>query len=78
MSVREGLTFEAEITSNTAALNSLVSAMLNTEGEIHEGAVIAYQFSLLKPDVSISNRRDIEDLSLNRHSVTFWLELNGL
>jgi hydrogenase expression/formation protein HypE len=35
MSVREGLTFETEIQSDTAALNSLVSAMLDTGAEIH-------------------------------------------
>jgi hydrogenase expression/formation protein HypE len=35
MSVREGLTFETEIESDTAALNGLVAAMLDTGAEIH-------------------------------------------
>ena len=39
---------------------------------------IAYQFSLLEPDVSIPHRPEVNDLSLNRHSVTFRLELTGL
>lgn len=40
--------------------------------------IIAYQFSLLKPDVSLPNEPEIEDLSLNRHSITFRLDLAGL
>ena len=39
---------------------------------------IAYQFSFLEPDVSVPNKPEIENLSLNRHSVTFRLELTGL
>jgi len=35
MSVREGLTFESEIQSDTAPLNGLVAAMLGTGAEIH-------------------------------------------
>lgn len=35
MSVREGLAFETEIQSDTVALNTLVSAMLATDAEIH-------------------------------------------
>ena len=39
---------------------------------------IAYQFSFLEPDVSVPNKPEIENVSLNRHSVTFRLELTGL
>ncbi len=35
MSVREGLEFETEIASDTAALNSLVEAMLGSKGDTH-------------------------------------------
>ena len=37
-----------------------------------------YQFSFLRPKVSVPTRPDVEALSLNRHSVTFRLELLGL
>lgn len=39
---------------------------------------IAYQFSLLKPNISVPNKPGIDDLLLNRHSVMFRLELTGL
>jgi hypothetical protein len=44
--------------------------------ELH-GAIV-YQFGLLKPDISVPNKPEIGDLSLNRHSVMFRLELTGL
>ena len=37
-----------------------------------------YQFSFLRPAVSVPTRPDVEALSLNRHSVTFRLEVWGL
>ncbi len=37
-----------------------------------------YQFSFLRPKVSVPARPDIEVLWLNRHSITFRLELRGL
>ena len=37
-----------------------------------------YQFSFLRPKVSVPTRPDIEALSLNRHSITFRLEVLGL
>lgn len=37
-----------------------------------------YQFSFLKPKVSVPTRPDVEALSLNRHSITFRLEFLGL
>lgn len=39
---------------------------------------VGYQFSFLKPGVSVPARSDVESLSLNRHSVTFRLEILGL
>ena len=39
---------------------------------------LGYQFSFLKPKVSVPARPDIEALSLNRHSITFRLEILGL
>jgi hypothetical protein len=39
---------------------------------------IAYQFSLLKPSISVPNKPEIDDLLLNRHGVMFQLELTGL
>ncbi len=39
---------------------------------------IAYQFSLLKPNISVPNKPEIDDLLLNRHGVMFQLELTGL
>ena len=44
--------------------------------ELH-GAIV-YQFGLLKPDISVPNKPEIDDLLLNRHSVMFRLELTGL
>ena len=35
MSVREGLSFETQIVSDTAPLNSLVELMLNTSRNVH-------------------------------------------
>ena len=40
--------------------------------------VIAYQFSRLKPGISVPNKPEIDNLSLNRHHVVFRLELTGL
>ena len=37
-----------------------------------------YQFSFLRPKVSVPTSPDVEALSLNRHSVTFRLEILGL
>lgn len=37
-----------------------------------------YQFSFLRPKVSVPARPDVDVLSLNRHSVTFRLEILGL
>ncbi|MCY4552421.1 MAG: hypothetical protein OXC79_01995 [Candidatus Poribacteria bacterium] len=37
-----------------------------------------YQFSFLRPKVSVPARPDVDVLSLNRHSITFRLELLGL
>ena len=37
-----------------------------------------YQFSFLRPKVSVPARSDVEVLWLNRHSVTFRLEILGL
>lgn len=39
---------------------------------------IAYQFSRLKPDISVPNKPEVDDVSLNRHHVVFRLELTGL
>ena len=39
---------------------------------------IGYQFSFLEPSVSVSDKPDTDKLSLNRHGVTFRLELIGL
>jgi hypothetical protein len=39
---------------------------------------IAYQFSRLKPGISMPNKPEIDALSLNRHHVVFRLELSGL
>ena len=38
---------------------------------------LGYQFSFLRPKVSVPARPDIEALSLNRHSITFRLEVLG-
>ena len=40
--------------------------------------VIGYQFSRLKPGISMPNKPEIDALSLNRHHVVFRLELTGL
>ena len=37
-----------------------------------------YQFSFLRPKISVPTRPDIETLSLNRHSITFRLKILGL
>lgn len=37
-----------------------------------------YQFSFLRPKVSVPTRPDVEVLWLNRHSITFRLEILGL
>ena len=39
---------------------------------------LGYQFSFLRPKVSVPTRPDVEALSLNRHSITFRLEILGL
>lgn len=39
---------------------------------------LGYQFSFLRPGVSVPTRPDVETLSLIRHSVTFRLEILGL
>ncbi len=39
---------------------------------------VGYQFSFLRPAVSVPTKPNIEALSLNRHSVTFRLEILGL
>ena len=39
---------------------------------------MVYQFSLLRPDISVPNKPEIDSLSLNRHGVMFRLELTGL
>ena len=39
---------------------------------------LGYQFSFLRPKVSVPTRSDVEALSLNRHSITFRLEILGL
>ena len=39
---------------------------------------MVYQFSLLRPDISVPNKPEIDDLWLNRHGVMFRLELTGL
>ena len=39
---------------------------------------LSYQFSFLRPKVSVLTRPDIEALSLKRHSITFRLEILGL
>ena len=39
---------------------------------------IAYQFSRIKPGISIPNKPEIDNLFLNRHHVVFRLELTGL
>ncbi|MDE0466635.1 MAG: hypothetical protein OYL97_06230 [Candidatus Poribacteria bacterium] len=39
---------------------------------------LGYQFSFLKPRISVPTRPDVEALSLNRHSITFRLEILGL
>ena len=40
--------------------------------------VIGYQFSRLKPSISIPDKPEVDALSLNRHHVVFRLELTGL
>ena len=37
-----------------------------------------YQFSFLRPGISVPTRADVERLSLNRHGITFRLEILGL
>ena len=39
---------------------------------------LGYQFSFLRPKISVPTRPDVETLSLNRHSITFRLEILGL
>ena len=39
---------------------------------------LGYQFSFLRPKVSVPTRPDVEALSLIRHSITFRLEILGL
>ena len=39
---------------------------------------VGYQFSFLRPAVSVPTNPDVETLSLNRHSITFRLEILGL
>ncbi len=39
---------------------------------------VGYQFSFLKPAVSVPTSPDVGTLSLNRHSITFRLEILGL
>ena len=39
---------------------------------------LGYQFSFLRPRVSVPARPDVEVLWLNRHSITFLLEISGL
>lgn len=41
-------------------------------------ASFGYQFSFLRPGTSVPTRPDVEALSLNRHSISFRLELLGL
>ena len=40
--------------------------------------IMGYQFSLLRPNISVPNRPEIDSLLLNRHDVMFRLELTGL
>ena len=40
--------------------------------------VLGYQFSFLNPKVNVPTRPDVEALLLNRHSITFRLEILGL
>ena len=39
---------------------------------------IAYQFNRLKPGISMPDKPEIDNISLNRHHVVFRLELSGL
>ena len=39
---------------------------------------VGYQFSFLRPAISVPTRPDVETLLLNRHSITFRLEVLGL
>ena len=39
---------------------------------------LGYQFSFLRPKISVPTRPDVAALSLNRHSITFRLEILGL
>lgn len=39
---------------------------------------VGYQFSFLRPAISVPTEPNVEALSLNRHSVTFRLEILGL
>lgn len=39
---------------------------------------VGYQFSFLRPAISVPTKPDVEALSLNRHSITFRLEILGL
>ncbi len=39
---------------------------------------VGYQFSFLRPGISVPTRPEVEVLSLNRHSITFRLEILGL
>lgn len=39
---------------------------------------LGYQFSFLRPRISVPTRPDVEALSLMRHSITFRLEILGL
>ena len=66
-------TFGAEA---SAGLNIRLIDSIFEVAQLHGS--IGYQFSFLRPGVSVPTRPDIDTLSLYRHSITFRLEILGL
>ena len=66
-------TFGAEV--STGINRRLIDSIFGV-AQLHGS--FGYQFSFLRPGVSVPTRPDVEALSLIRHSVTFRLEILGL
>ena len=66
-------TFGAEV--STGLNRRLVDSIFGV-AQLHGS--FGYQFSFLRPGVSVPTRPDVEALSLIRHSITFRLEILGL
>ena len=66
-------TFGAEV--STGLNRRLIDSIFGV-AQLHGS--FGYQFSFLRPGVSVPTRPDVEALSLIRHSITFRLEILGL